>query len=742
MKLENLSRLTPVIDLAPLKRTHLSVLAPPALAWALGAAVALIFTVQVDGWYVMSDELQHAKLGLSIANDLSLTPRLHGRDVEIYSQLYPLLTAPFYGLMSMPSAFKAIHVFNALAMASAAVPVYMLARDLRIPRLGATAVATVAVLTPWMVITLMVMTEVVAYPAFAWALLAIHRAVVKPSPGRDLLALSAIALAFLARTQLLVLGGVYAAVVVGHVFVYPLVSADAGRRRSALRQTLGDALRGHPFLIAAAACAAALPLVGYSYEEVLGSYGSAATGDLLPPGVLDVAIENLDVVTVGVAVIPLIAAIGWAITGVAQPTTKSRHAFALLVLVSIPILALQASSFVLRFGTGGVYDRYLFYLAPILFLGLAVFLCEEVRPISFVAMAIAGGGFFLIANDTTYDTQDALFFSTPAGVFHSVLGGRTEWLGELLGIEDLSPTVLIELVVLATAVGLPLALRYLPRTRVAVVVGVGVLAFSVVECVYVFNSVGDGVEGTDWADRAVGEDADVGLVPFEVGGYPPPLWWSAEFWNKDVTRSYSYADGPAYTPFPNEDLMLNRRTGEIKSSVLSLAPYLVMHEQDRRFRPLGHTVSRHPVAEGDLELIDVEQPPTAAWTGKGFEYHGAFPSGAKIRFYGGSQPEPVRRRITFRLAASRQVDPALPRGPQQRRRFELRGPGIRRQGVLKRGEQQAETVEICIPGSATRTFRITGTGNGYYGAAPGIKGLPIGVKVSSIDVRTESRACG
>jgi len=733
-----------VIDLAPLKRTWLAGLAPPALAWALGAALAVIFTTQVEGWYVMSDELQHAKLALSIADDWSLTPRLHGRDVEIYSQLYPLLTAPFYGLMSMPAAFKAVHVFNAVAMASAAVPVYLLARDLRVPKLGATAVAAVAVVTPWMVIALMVMTEVVAYPAFAWALLAIHRAVAKPSPGRDLLALAAIALAFLARTQLLVLGIVYAAVVAGHVFVYPLVSASAGQRRSALRQTLREALRGHPFLIAAAAAAAALPLAGHSYQEVLGSYGSAATGDLLPSGVLDVAIKNFDVVVVGVGVIPLVAAVGWAMTGVVRPMTKSRHAFALLVLVSIPLLAVQASSFVLRFGTGGIYDRYLFYIAPILFLGLAVFLTEEIRRISFVAMAIAGVGFVLIANDATYDTQNALFFSTPAGVFDPVLAGRADWLGDRLGFEDLSPTVLIGLVALTAAVALPLALRYLPRTPVAVVVGVGVFAFSAAESAYVFDKVldkGNGKSDTDWVDDAVGDDAQVGLVPSEIGAFPDAVWWDAEFWNKSVTRSYSYADGPTYTPFPSGELDLDRRTGALSSTGLTFAPYLIVHQQDRRFRPLGRTVARHMAAEGDLELIDLAQPPTAAWTATGFDYEGTFPVRARIRFYGGDGPGRVRRRVTFRIAASSELDPALPRAAQVRRRFDLRGPGVRREGVLRPGQRHNETVELCIRGGRPKTLTITGTDDGFYGAAPGIRGLPIGLKVSSIDVQALSRPC-
>ena len=90
----------------------------------------------------MSDELQHVRLAISIADTLSLTPYLRGEDVTIYSQLYPFLIAPFYGFLSTTAAFDAVHIFNAVAMASAAVPVYLLARELGIPKPAATVVAT------------------------------------------------------------------------------------------------------------------------------------------------------------------------------------------------------------------------------------------------------------------------------------------------------------------------------------------------------------------------------------------------------------------------------------------------------------------------------------------------------------------------------------------------------------------------------------------------------------------------
>lgn len=715
---------------------------PPVAAWALGTTLTAVFTSQVAGWYVMTDELQHVKLALSIGDGLSLRPRLHGADVEIYSQLYPVLTAPLYALLSMPTAFDAVHVFNAVAMASAAVPVYILSRELGIPKLAATVVATASVMTPWMVLATMVMTEVVAYPAFAWAILAIQRAAARPSPQRDLLALVALAVAFFARTQFIGLAGLYVAVAVLHPLVYALVSARAGDRAAALRRAPNDFVRGHPFLTAAALVLAGLPLTGYSYAPLLGSYGGAAKGDLFPPRLVGLAVEHLDFIAVGVGVIPLVAAVGWALAVAFRPTTKGHHAFALVILVSVPLLSLQVSSFLLRFADGGVHDRYLFYLAPILFVGLAVCLYADVRRSSFVGMAAAGAGFFLVANDIEYDASDPVFFATPAAVFHRVLAGQADRLGDLLDIESLSPTPLIQLTAVTAAIGLPLALRHLPRRSVVAFVGLGVFAFSAVQCVYVFDKVvdaDDGLAGTDWIDQRVPDDAEVGLVPFPIGGFPPRIWWNVEFWNKSVTRSYSAFGRSGYTSFPEGELEINARTGELTSRALTLAPYLVMHQKDRRFRPAGHVVAKNKRPE--LELLELQHPATAVWTADGFDHGGTFPTGAEIRLYGGGGRGQVRRRITFRIAASVQIDPALPPGPQERRRFDLRGPGVRRQGVLRPGEKRRETVEICIPRGGSTTFTITGTGAGRHGAAPGIEGLPIGVKVGSIRVETLSRAC-
>jgi hypothetical protein len=624
--------------------------------------------------------------------------------------------------------------------------VYLLARELGIPKPAAAVVAAASVMTVWMVLATLVFTESVAYPATAWAILAMHRATAKPSPLRDFLALAAIGLAFFARTQLLVLAGLYLMVVLVHGVAYPLLAAEGRNRLGALRRVPWDLVRGYPFLLAGAVLGGLFFLTGRTGSSVLGSYGDSTSGDLLPPKVFSFTLQHIDYVAVGVGVIPFVAAAGWALAVAFRPTSKADHAFAVLMLVVTPVLSLQVSSFVLRYSSSEIHDRYVMYLAPLLFLGMALFLYADVRRASFVGAAAAALIFFLIAGESDY-VGGAEFFASPAAVVHPLLTGRVEQLGDLFGSDDLTPTPLLQIVAIATAIGLPLALRHLPRKRVVAVVGLGVFAFSVVQSAYAFNKVLDQVlfvSGTDWIDDRVPDDANVTLVPYGFGGYPPRVWWNAEFWNKRVVFADEYGDVDDFTPFPSGHLLLDERTGALSAVgvPLSLSDYLLMHEKDLRFRPRGEVTREMVTFEDEFELIELERPFFALWSAVGFAPGGTFHDGALISIYGGPGQGIARKRVTLRLAASEEVDPALSRASQEPRHYQIRGPGVRRQGSLGPGDVGAETFDVCVPHAASTAVFLDATGDGFYGADPemDIEGIEIGVKVESIEVRPAARA--
>ena len=186
----------------PSGRTRASIALPALLVvFALAAGGCVFWTSRVTEWTVMTDELQYAKLALAIAEDWSLVPRLHGQYYPSHYPLYPLLISPLVGLLDMPAAFRAVHIWNALLMASACFPTYLLAVEVVRSRMAALIAAACSVAVPWMSLSALIMTEVAAYPAFLWAVLAIQRALSHPSVGRDALALVAGVVAALARTQ-------------------------------------------------------------------------------------------------------------------------------------------------------------------------------------------------------------------------------------------------------------------------------------------------------------------------------------------------------------------------------------------------------------------------------------------------------------------------------------------------------------------------------------------------------------
>src|SRR5687768_1583339 len=185
-----------------------------AIALVLGWVLSLA-TTRVANWFVMTDELYYERLAISVAQTGSLLPRLHGELVANVNQLYPALLSVFYGNGDVPASLEAAHRLNAFVIASTAIPVYLLARRIGVGWLAGLWAAALAVAVPWVVLASFLLTEVVAYPAFCWALLALTNAIERRSTLADGLALVSICIAVLARTQFLLLLGVFALAVVG-----------------------------------------------------------------------------------------------------------------------------------------------------------------------------------------------------------------------------------------------------------------------------------------------------------------------------------------------------------------------------------------------------------------------------------------------------------------------------------------------------------------------------------------------
>src|SRR5262249_13162357 len=301
------------------------------------------------------------------ARNHSLVPRIHGVNIESLSQVYPLLIAPAFADGYVPHDLFVAHLIGAWVMSSAGIPAFLLARRVT-GRLDAALVAgALAVCVPWIVYSSMLMTEVAAYPAFLWALLAMQRALTAPSARNDVVALAATALAFFARTELIAL-----------VVVLPiaLIAYERGSLRNSVRahRVLGAAY------VVIAVGAVVLAATGH-LSRVVGIYGVyTQNASVLSSAFFGSLVEHAVTFALALAVLPAVVGAGWLAANVVRPAaSREAQALACLGSMTVVVLIVQATDFDVRY-TGYVHDRFLLYLAPIVVIGMLVALVDRRRP--------------------------------------------------------------------------------------------------------------------------------------------------------------------------------------------------------------------------------------------------------------------------------------------------------------------------------------------------------------------------
>jgi hypothetical protein len=408
----------------------------PALAltaiFLIAFAGTAYFTRQVTEWLVMTDEMQYVKLAIGLWQDGQIVPHIHGFYIASFSRLYPILLAPIFGPLDMPTAFTVAHYLNAAIMASAVFPAYLLVRGFSRSHIAALFAAALAVAVPYMAMSLMLMTEVVGFPAFLWAVLAIHRSMTDPSPKRDVLAFIAIGIAVLARTQFMVLALLFPLAVVVHET--SLALARRATDRAAVWPALREAAGRHLVLwIGVLVGAAAMAVLSYTgrLSSVLGQYSVTAQGHLLPPGTGRSAVAHADLLLVAVGVIPGILALGWAAASILRPSSKALHAYAVLLLVVLTAVVVEVTSFDLRFVKGFLQTRYLAPLAPLLMIGMVACLVDERR--RWIGVGVAAIVLSRYLPWLPYSPAPSPWFGAPDTAFHIVLSTRVPQVGGWIG---------------------------------------------------------------------------------------------------------------------------------------------------------------------------------------------------------------------------------------------------------------------------------------------------------------------
>jgi hypothetical protein len=311
----------------------------------LGAAIWYVLGLRLTLPTIFADELIYLNGARTIATHGSLSG--YG-----YGVLTPAVDSIAYVVMPNDlSAYHAVRVIHALMMASAAFPAYLLARK-ALPHTWAIAVAALTLCVPWMVYSRFVMTEAAFYPLFLLFVLACARALERPTTGRQLAALGAVALAFAARPQGVVLVGAIVGVILA---------------QAALTHRWGETLRTFaPTWIAfgvVGICAAAATAV--TSWSPLGSYDVLLSGWWHPHGLLLWAAANVTALSLGIGLLTAAAA-PLGVAAMLRQGSPAERALALAAAFSS--LALLVTVVVLSesaYGQGQVHERALFYITPL-----------------------------------------------------------------------------------------------------------------------------------------------------------------------------------------------------------------------------------------------------------------------------------------------------------------------------------------------------------------------------------------
>jgi hypothetical protein len=640
------------------------------------------FALRATSWAVMTDELQVVRLAESIATRFSPIPSIHGAYYGALSQLYPLLIAPFFGAMSAPSAARAAHLLNTLLLPSAAIPAFLLARSVTGSRAAAVAAGALTAVTPWLVLTSTLLTENAAYPAFAWAVFLCHRTMAAPTARHDAGALGGLALAFFARTQLLVVAVALPLAVVCHELGF--ARTEGVRAKAALRRIPAT----HPVLVGVYAVAllgaAGLAALG-SLAATVGNYAVPFQSDLLPDGIWSSAVAHLDQVIVGCSVVPFLLALAWAVAALVRPDGKHAHAFAVLFVLLVPLLTLEVASFDLRFTPEAfIQDRYLFYLAPLFAVGAAAALTQRtsfrLRAIVFAAAAVVGFALLRYAN---YRDDTIIFWASPAAAFHPALAHAAKFVAGSAETWISFAGAVLSGMLLFLARDRP-RLAVLTAGTVLAVLGAG-------QAGYVFERFADPAQhrppllraDRNWIDEAVPAGSSVALVPsaHDTPGY----WWEAELWNKRVDRVLRVNGGPTFSPFPADDVSVQFRSGVLRGPESS--DYLVISPSETRF----HIRPAAPVVNAKfLELVRARPPYLLDWATRGVSADGwtAATGRATLRFYG--HGDGGRRTIVLVLSSAAKA--ALPID------YTLRAPKVLLRGSVDPGGARPPVrLGVCVP---------------------------------------------
>jgi hypothetical protein len=569
---------------------------------ALGLAALLVAGfAAVTAWMIGSvafDETVHQASAARLAYGDLLSAIFSDPTARATSRLYPLVLWPLWELLDGVAAVRAGRVLGVVLLVSTAVPVALLARELGLRGRAAAAAGVLSVAAPWLSLGTALFTEVAAYPASAWALWAVVRALRAPAPGRDLLALALLAVALTTRFQLATF-----------LLAYWALALLWHRRR----------LRAFPASAAALALVAVAVLVVLAtggYDDlngaVTGTYREVAERERVSTDVVLGLLSQLYALALGVGVLPALLAL------VMLAVSRTREAAA--AVAPVALLALVTVWAQGGFRGDRLEERYFLYAVPLLWIG--ALLAVRSPRIGRGAVAAAAGGAVLVAATVpvAVPLTDETVFLAPASAAVQWLAASTVGEIEGVGIRD---AVLLPVAALAAAF-----VWAWPRSRARPVVAIGVpvvlqLALTVWVLAISWGAgpltarTGGDFAARGWVDAALRGDEQarwLNAQPREAAGAAETRERLTFFWNERLRRRATVPGLPLppvafpYSTLPGARLESGR--GPLVQP--TDGPFLQLHGRVRARSPLR-----------DFELIDLLAYEPVRWRAEGLSQESA-----------------------------------------------------------------------------------------------------------------------
>jgi hypothetical protein len=638
----------------------------------LAAAVARVLLARgMKAPVVLCDEFIYSGL----ARNLTEHGRYAYRGVPSHqSFLYPLLIAPAWLWHSMATTYALAKSIGASSMGLVAIPVYVWARRLVGPW-HALLAGVLTLLLPAFFYAGILMTEAVFLPAFVLATLAIALMLERPTLLRQLAALAAVALAVGFRVQGIVLVPAIPTAVLLKVVLDWRADVPRDRIVSELRRLWPTAV----LLVGGVILYVVYKHVrGDALATGLGPYQTLARLHYPVFPSAKWAVKHLAELGLALGIVPVAAVIVllWLAFSGAATSNAERCFLAVLPAAALWVLA-EVGAFSATV-TPFVFERYTFYLEPLLLMGFVVWLARGLpRPRIGTAVAVAVPVVLILALDLNRTiVPDPVNGVTADSLFKFSQQHLPGGIGELRWVIFAAAALGVFLFALCTR---PIARIALP---VLLLVYLGAASVSPLDDVQAASRTTRAAAGSDpsWVVRAAGRGNRVLYVNTPTRGISPyNVLLQTEFWNPNVVGVYSVG-AREVCPLPETATITNVATGRIEPPVPANVGYGVV---DGTMPFDGRLVARGGPTDQPLALYRVGRSLRVGEITSGIYNDGWMGADASYTRYATSQRSPGR--LTVTLSRRAWAGPDVPgRVVIRVGRPAANGPGFARVSAVRR----------------------------------------------------------